>query len=112
MLKFARRKFLAALAGVWGMTWTEQTAVFNPDDDERNPGEPKRIHRQTDDITSNFVGQQRSGNTTVDIVVYPEHYQPIGVEMWMDGLQMGAALTAEDARELGEELLVAVEQAE
>lgn len=112
MLKFARRKFLAALAGVWGLSWTEQTNLYLTDnnDDEIRLDEPRLVHRSTGDIDSNFVGQQRSVNTTVDVVVYPGHYQPVGVELSMDGLQMGAALTSEDARELGEQLILAAEQ--
>lgn len=113
MLKFARRKFLAALAGVWGLSWTEQSDMLNADaEDEPDPGEPRRVYRNTGDIDSNFVAQRRSTHTTVDVVVYPDHYQPVGVELSMDGLQMGAALTSEDAQELGEMLMIAANRVE
>lgn len=111
MLKFARRAFLAAIAGVWGLSWTEQSRTFiSDDDDESAPGEPRRLYRNTGEIASTFVGLRRSMNTTVDVVVYPEHHQPVGIEMSMDGVDMGAALTAEDAHELGEQLIMAAKR--
>ena len=114
MLKFARRAFLSAIAGVWGLSWTEQQEVYlsNSVNGETNQDEPRLVHRSTGEIDSNFVAQQRSINTTVDVVVYPDHYQPVGLELKMDGLDMGAALTAEDAEELGKTLISAANHTE
>lgn len=112
MLKFARRAFLKAVAGVWGLSYTDQLTMLNPETQATgDPSEPRRIH-YSDQHDGMFLARQGSIHASIEIIVYPGHHEPVGIEMSMDGLDMGAALTSEDARELGEVLLIAAKRTE
>lgn len=112
MLKFARRAFIKAVAGVWGLSYTDQLTITNSETKGTDdPSEPHRIH-QSDPHDGMFIAQQGSIYASIEVIVYPGHHQPVGVELSANGLDMGVSLTSEEAEVLGEKIIIAAAEAD
>lgn len=107
MLKFARRAYLKAVAGVWGLSLTDQLTISVPEsEDSSHPDNPYRIHH-SEQHEGLFIGQQGSWNTSIEVVIYPGHHMPVGVEVSFGKMAMGVALTPDEAEAVGQKIIMA-----
>lgn len=112
MLKFARRAFIKAVAGVWGLSYADQLTIIDPErSSTENPSEPHRIH-QSDSHDGMFIARQGSIHASIEVIVYPGHHHPVGIELSANGLDIGVALTSEEAEVLGEKIIIAAAEAD